>query len=471
MADGAIACKTIKSAKDSYAESYAQSCEIKFEAVSEVQINEVYVTTIEELIDAIASNTVITMADGVYVLDNTVEIKNDDYTTHRDCIELTNILNLTIKAENPGKVEIIAMQKDESEKVVDTMIFCVSDCDDIVFDGIRMGNRVVKTSPHETLPKSEVQIFGGYMGYVEHYGIYVTRGLCDYACYPYDYADMPNDVTVKNCDIFNCTYAVHYWDEGFGTLEIRDTVLRDSYIAALYTNSFGFIMDGCTVSRSGCSVEHKTGYCVFANNYEAYNKSNMTQFTNNTFINNSKEYFYWTSAEEKTENGNVEVNNLWNSQTPEAYGICKNGITWQVVAGDNGNVLKLGYDITKNGTVLESEMGKMYPYTVYSEPWRDFEINEVDLADGVSLSADIKSIITEKSYYEMKVLIPIADFGNAKLMVAGYNPDNASFFDVRINEAKSGSELRFGYGITGAKVFLWESINGMKPVCDAVKIN
>ncbi len=454
-----IACNTMKGLKDSYAESYAQSQGIEFEAVGEAPINEVYVTTTEELIDAIASNTVITMADGVYILDNTVEIEEDDYTYHRDCIEITNILNLTIKAENPGKVEILAMQKDESEKTVDTMIFRISECDDIVFDGIRMGNREVKTSPYESLEKSEVQIFGGYMGYVHHYGIYV------------EYAEMPNDVSVINCDIFNCTYAIHYWDEGFGTLEIRDTVLRDSYIAAVWTNSFDFVMDGCTVSRSGCSEEYKDYYCVFADNTSTADGSNSSAFTNNTFINNSNEYCYWTGAEESTESGTVSVNNVWDNQNPEAYGICKNGITWQVVASDNGNILKLGYDITKNGTAFESSKGKVYPYTAYSEPWRDFDITLVDLAEGVTLSSDISSIVINKTDYKTSVLIPISSWGNNKLIVTGYNPENSEYIDVRMPNDDLERELTFDCRAKAVKVFLWDSLNGMKPVCDAVKLN
>ncbi len=461
---------TVKGAKDSYAESYARNKELEFEAVSEAEINEVYVTTTEELIAAIASNTVITMADGVYILDNTVELTDDYDTYHRDCIELTNILNLTIKAENPGKVEILAMQNDD-ETPVDTMIFRISDCDDIVFDGIRMGNREVKTSRTASLEKDEVQVFGGYMEYYHHYGIYVERGACNYAYYPYDYADMPNNVSVINCDIFNCTYAVHYYDEGYGKLEIRNSVIRDSYIAALYTNSYEFIMDGCTVSRSGCSEEYKDNYCIYADNHESVYRTNSSTMTNNTAINNSNSYFYWTYADNSTQSENIEANNVWNSQTPEAYGICQNGITWQVVKENNRNVLKLGYDINKSGITFESSKGKVYPYTAYSEPWRDFEISLVDTADGVTLSSDISSIVAHKTDYEMNVLIPVAAWGENKLIVTGYNPDDASYIDVRMPEDASGKEITFDYRAQGAKVFLWDSLNGMKPVCDAVKIN
>lgn len=476
MAESAIPSRsgdtalTIKGVKDSYAESYAQSKQMNFEAVSEAVINEVYVTTTEELIDAIASNTVITMADGVYIVDDTVIHETEDGEIGYDCIHLKNILNLTIKAENPGKVEILAMQ-DGREQPETTMIFRVSDCDDIVFDGLRIGNREVRYSLYSPHTKEEVQIMGGYMQYSEYYGIYVELGSCDYAYYPMYYQRMPNDVTIKNCDIFNCTYPVYQWEECYGTLEIRDTVLRDSYIGAVYTNSHNFIMDGCTVMTSGCSAEYKGNYCVYADNHESVYSENSSIFTNNVFVNNHNPYFYWTCADNKTESGNVTADNAWDSETPQSYGICKNGITWQVVSDDSGNVLKLGYDIERDTASFESEKGKVYPYTACSEPWRGLDISLVDLAEGVTLSSDISALIGYKTDYEMNLLMPIAvDFVENKLVIMGYNTENAQYSDLRLPENDELKSITFDYRANAIKVFLWESLDSMKPVSKSVNL-
>ncbi len=112
---------TICAHEGSYAQKYAENNGIKFESLGKMDIESCYVTNVDELIGAIASNREIILADGTYVLVGTDY--NDSFQSNVDTLRISNVNYLTIKAEHAGMAEIISSDVNSGEYSQPTIAF------------------------------------------------------------------------------------------------------------------------------------------------------------------------------------------------------------------------------------------------------------------------------------------------------------------------------------------------------------
>lgn len=320
---------TIKGYSGSYAEEYALSKGIKFESLGELPIQEITVSTSEELEAAIGSQRRIIMKDGIYIMDEPLNIGVYETGTNK----------LTIEAEHPGKAEILS--KDGYNPVVKIM-----DAEDITIDGLILG--------HESIKYQEgCGSIGSSSGYVLQ-------------------ASNSDNVTVKNCDLYGCgtvALVLSYTDN----FTAENCVMRDckEYIASLIGENIS--IKNCVISGNAYDQEYVERHPGIRTADYPVN------FNGCMFLNNRSTEFSNSIEKVITENCTFH-NNVWDEEEPEEYGICLNGITWQIQEG----VLKLGYPIEMDDkTSITSELGEVLPYSSYSLPWRGKTYDSVDTAEGV----------------------------------------------------------------------------------------
>ncbi|MBQ6796004.1 MAG: leucine-rich repeat protein [Clostridia bacterium] len=358
---------TIKALEGTYAQMYAEYRGHTFEALEgEIEIKTVYVSSIEELIAAIASNTEIIIEDGVYLLDRSSYMGDLQYSwEYADTIRIKDVINLTIKARNPGKVEILALQNDVLgySHQYENAPFYIEGAYNLVIEGIRFGNMDMRSNNGSRPAEDDAVLMGGVdeNALVGYNGAYIQNGeAADYYSFP-----LASKVTFRDCDIFNGTYAITF----YGTsLTVDNCVLRDNVKGAIISNTDDVVLNNSVLSRNGNSEAYRGTYCL----------DTSANVTNCTFINNGNEAY---ASGTITGEGTVFSNNNWDGETPKAYGVTKNGITWSV---DKTNTLKLGYTVNADSLTIESKTGTVYPYTAESLPWKAFDIAKVNTAEGVT---------------------------------------------------------------------------------------
>lgn len=358
---------TIKGIKNSYAEMYANHAGKTFEAIEgELEIKTVYVSTVDELVAAIGSNTEIIMEDGIYLLDKTAILGDVEYTwEYADALEISNVMNLTIKARNPGMVEIISSQNDGVYYYsYENAPLHISGAYNLVIEGIRIGNMRMNANDGRNPVGDDTELMGGYeeAALPGYNGAYITPGDSNGVGIP-----MQNKVSFIDCDIFNCTYAIYF---SGGSLTVDNCTIRDNVKGAISAYGDEIVIKDSVFSRNGSSTNYKGTYCLDMSG----------TVTDCTFINNGNESYTSGSL---TESGNVFSNNTWNGETAKAYGVTKNGITWQVSDDSGEAVLKLGYTVNADNIAIESKTGTVYPYSVNSLPWAEYEIYTTDVNAGV----------------------------------------------------------------------------------------
>lgn len=319
----------VKGYSGSYAESFAEKAGINFISLGDMPAQEIRVSTSAELLDAIGSGRKIILEDGVYTIDEALEIGRFD----------AGIRGLTITAENPGKAEILS--KDGYAPVVKIMY-----SESIELDGIILG--------HESISYEDG------CGSGETSSGYVLQ------------ASNSDNVTVKNCDLYGCgtvALVLSYTDN----FTAENCVMRDckEYIASLIGENIN--IKNCVISGNAYDQEYVERYPgIWTADYPV-------NFNGCMFLNNRSTEFSNSIEKVITENCTFH-NNVWDEAEPEEYGICLNGITWQI----QGGVLKLGYPIEMDdGTSITSELGEVLPYSSYSLPWRGKTYDSVDTAEGV----------------------------------------------------------------------------------------
>lgn len=358
---------TIKGVEGTYAQMYADYVGSVFEAMEgSTEIKTVYASTVEELVAAIGSNTTIILEDGIYLLDKTSYLGNASYSwEYADMLKFENVINLTIKARNPGMVEILAPQNEKlSNYSYENALLYIKGAYNLVVDGIRMGNMTMSDYNYRVPSSDGAELMGGYDEYAldGYYGAYVTSA--DYS----DYVPVANRVKLVDCDIFNCAYAVAFYGD---SLTMEGCTVRDNIKGAVNVTSGEAVINNCVFYRNGNSTAYRGNYCL-----------NMSgTVTNSVFVNNGNESY---CSGELSGDGNVFSDNGWNGESMKAYGITKNGITWSV-SDDNGeNVLKIGYTVEGTSASFESKSGEIYPYSVTSLPWKEYDIDSVMVNDNVS---------------------------------------------------------------------------------------
>ncbi len=304
-------------------------------SVGEVELEEVRVSTTEELLAAIDSYRRIILADGVYETAGTLQIKD--------------VCALTIEAENSGKAEILC-------DVLDTTVVEVRSSHAVEFNGVIMGH-----------VSGELIDSSGCSG--------------DGVVYRAASSTFPRLV---DCDLFGCgTIAVQI--SGSYGFTAKGCVMRDCLYYAAYIYSSDAEFTDCVISGNGYGQNYT--YCI---NLGGLSEDEMAVFKDCTFLWNlnsklatESQLDYITFDEDC-----IFEDNIWQDEEPKPYGICVNGITWQVA----DDTLYLGYDLTfDDGTVITSKKGEVLPYSSSSLPWVDLKssFTKVNLADGIIYDYDI----------------------------------------------------------------------------------
>lgn len=302
----------------------------------------VRVASSNELLAAISSDATVILDDGVYEISAALSIYG--------------IENLTIKAENSGKAEILST--DGYNPVVS-----VNNSKNISLDGLILG--------HQSLSYQE--------------GCGDSAYSSGYVLYGYS----SENITVSGCDLYGCgtVGTVLRGVKGFvaSGCVIRDCKEYIAYISASYSGeeSEGVVFENCTIS--GNAYDNS-----YASAYPAVYAGSPVAFRDCRFLNNRSTVFVSSdNADNVTVDGCTFENNIWDSETPGDYGICLNGITWQIEKRpineyQSENILRLGFPLELEGSTIESEIGEILPYSSYSLPWRGYStINGVEVEEGV----------------------------------------------------------------------------------------
>lgn len=329
---------TIKGYDGTKAEKYASDNNLTFESLGPVKIKEITVENTAELLAAIGSYRVITLKDGVYEVP--------------DSITISSCTNLTIKAEHSGFAEILT--QDGSAPVVR-----ITSSSDIALEGMILGH----DSPGYQMGGCGDDVMDEYnSGHVI-------------------YASGSENVSVKNCDLYGCGIIGVYLSNVNG-FEADGCVIRDcmAYAVHTYTWSSG----NAAAKFTNCVISGNAYDDNFASTYPCINAMSDAVFESCVFINNHSKTLA-DSEEKVTFDENCKFyDNVWQDKEPKLYGVCLNGITWQIVSENEKNILKIGYPIPHDdGTATESAIGVVPSYSVSSLPWKGLVFDEIDTADGV----------------------------------------------------------------------------------------
>lgn len=367
----------IKGYPGSYAEEYALNQGITFESLGDVPLNDVTVSTVEELEAAIRSFNRIILKDGVYTIDHPLTIGSDsEYIT-----------NVTITAENPGRAEILStLGYEPVAEIVNAF--------QIMLEGLILG--------HES---PEYQQGCGSSEYSSGYVLYANRA---------------DDVTINGCDLYGCGTVALYL-EASDNFTAENCILRDckESIASLWGENIN--INGCIISGNAYDPKYAGSIpAIWATDH-------APTFCDCVFVNNCSAEFAGGTAEVITTDCTF-VDNAWDSETPEDWGVCLNGINWQVKDG----VLRLGYPIElDDGTSIESGKGEILPYSVYSLPWRGKVYSTLDVAPGVYYYGEGSGSCGDNAAWSLKNgVLNISGTGDMYAYNSAYRPDWENAKDV-----------------------------------------
>jgi len=280
------------------------------------------VSTSEELRSAIGSFRNIILADGIYEID--------------EQLKLSELENMSIQAENPGRAEILS------------------------HDG---------TMPVLTVRQSKnIELSGCIFGH---------DVLTDYGCGDGGCVISLNDaqeIKIVGCDLYGCgTIGIEcYWSQD---ISVEDCVIRDckNDIAYFYYNAGNIALSGCIMSGNNYDDSDEDSALADYDNGQVEN----WRVENCIFLNNRHRQLINDSDSKMAIADCVFHDNTWDGQEPKEYGICLNGLTWQI----DGDVLKLGYPLYfEDGASIESAQVEPLPYSDASLPWKKYSYQSVDKA-------------------------------------------------------------------------------------------
>ena len=334
---------TIAGYSNSIAEKYANDTGCTFESLGVAPVSVIKVKNSYELLDAIRRcvSAEIVLADGVYAFEEPVTIKNG--------------YNLTIRAENPGKAEILTF--DGYQPVVK-----FQNCENVTMSGLILGHYSLVYRGNNCGSGSSS---GGYV-------VYSHRSM---------------NITIDYCDLYGCgTYAAYL--SYTGSMTIKNSVLRDCSQGIAYITGREYSIDEYDVLVENCIISGNAYKEEYANNQAAIlNYSNPVEIKNCTFINNYSTQFTHNELKAITECRFAD--NAWDGFEPKEYGVCLNGITWEIVTAFNSlgeieKVLRIGFDLDCGSFVIDSEVGAVLPYSTSSLPWKGKHYDRIELAEGVT---------------------------------------------------------------------------------------
>ncbi|MBQ3378593.1 MAG: leucine-rich repeat protein [Clostridia bacterium] len=308
-----------------------------------------------EIRAAIAPNRRVILADGIYMLQSTLYMRG--------------VYDFSLEAENPGMAELV----------------------------LRANNAPVISASNSldypnSLPCRFINVDGLIMG---HVAARSTAG-CDGEAYVFE-AFGVHDLTVTRCDLWGCGVIGFAFSSCDG-VKVSDTVVRDCMKNAVLSTS-----TEATFTR-----------CVFSgNSYYSYNGSEAGQASDQTCfrlynyltthkpsfvvedsqIFNNYSYALINESGPYTE-GEIFKNcsffdNVWQEKTPQNYGVCLGGLTWQVIQGSYGaQTLVIGQPIDLTVAAIPGGSGTLPNYSTWSTPWKKLlsRISAVNLPSNASVT-------------------------------------------------------------------------------------
>lgn len=380
----------------STAENYAVENDCAFILLENVpEITEYRVSTAKELMEVIDSLGLgysrIVLADGIYE----VPLEGAGIAWYNAPVRLQGLVSVTIEAEHPGRAEILSEN-------VEAPVISIEYSTDIRVSGCILGHR------------SDIEIGGcGEKGDV----IAVQDSF---------------DINIEDSDLYGC---------GITAVDCRNTEA---------VNLSGCILRDCELNvTDGYGEDLNIRNCIISGNaYRAYGYAGNPAFSYNgkallenclLFNNHNKEFQSEYGGEVETVDCSF-YNNAWEEgQQPGDYGICLNGITWQVKDG----TLKLGYPLYLDGnTVIQSRQGEVLNYSKSSLPWKLYGDLKVAVANGIQYD---QSVITAVSGLDINVTAPMTEAEQEKLIKnlaerEGIAPEGASVEITVTNAADLLSE-------------------------------
>ncbi len=295
-------------------------------------IEEVRVTTEEELLAALGSHRRILVADGVYLFPSAVQL--DKY------------LELSLVAEHPGKAELLC--ESGYSVVVSAGMYNFSNevnyvCGWIGLEGLILGHTVTPTT------------VGGCGGG----GAHVVQGTT------------VRELSIKNCDLWGCGVIAVYLSDCTG-VTVEDSILRDCTERAVSAYNSELSVKSCVISGNDYRWLNSSKGCV------SLSGEGTTSFTDCLFINNHNKVFLengTAASEEEIFVNCTYFDNLWQEGVTQNknYGVCLGGVTWQLRLASPGKFrLILGEDIlAEDGSLIaHSAEGEIPSYSEYSLPWK-----------------------------------------------------------------------------------------------------
>ncbi len=306
----------------------------------------------------------IILRDGVYMLSSSLVLHGLD--------------SFTLEAEHDGMAEILVRSEEHS-------VIEISNCPSIKIKGCILGHTVLDESPC------------GPNAYVVEY----------YNC---------NSLTIEKCDLFGCgTEGIHRMvaveDQVTDSIAVKDCIIRDCMGAAVNSWAPSIIITNCIISGNSYAWNEAPAFYLPAG----------AVIDNCIIVNNHSERLNvgpgYRVIQPAISNCTLRDNG-WEKQKPQAYGICLNGLTWQV----EGGVLKLGYPLPlDDNTIYVSAPVEPLAYSDSSLPWNKFAYQSVSKA--------WDQVVSPNTYadpgYELTELVPdmyfdsLADDGNTLLVSAG----------------------------------------------------
>lgn len=259
-------------------------------------------------------------------------------------------------------------------------------------------------------------------------------------------------VEIEGCDLYGCGV----WGvvtQSSNDIFINNSVIRDCKLGVSKGN--GTIrFSNCIVSGNAYDDSWRTENCP------AVMRSGKAFFENCMLINNYNTAFY---DENVFDLNCTYYNNVWDSGVPKDYGICLNGITWQV----EGETLKLGYPLHLNSeTIKHSKKGRVLDYSSYSMPWGRYCLSKIDVAEGIEYQ---ETDIIEGTY--KNIIWSIDKFGKLTVKGSGdfvqsegysYNVPWYNYKDkIRVAEINVTGVKRAGYAFSGCSNLLKADLSGM----------
>jgi len=312
----------------------------------------VRVSSVNELINAVqeGSDKVITLADGCYVL--------------HDSLEIGNRIHLKLVAENPGMVEIVV--EDTTKPVIKV-------------DGAK-----------------DVTIEGCILGYKKELsqGITNERADASNANKSIIYVTSSSDVKVENCELWGAECAgISY--KSVRNLKVNKGTIRDCTYAVYNqlatqnkkdnSNGVDIQFTECYINGNGAYYENAAKQTVPVDSLEDVVKAEGVKFVQCTFLNNPYGANMQNGTDPKKDVEKTDCKFYHNGVIANSEsGVCLNGITWYV----KDDILSIGYPLVmSNGDVVTSEKGSVLPYNGSvdsseagdwnSTPWAKWNVKEV----------------------------------------------------------------------------------------------